>query len=58
MSRVRWPNRLAALSDMITAEATLVGVIDQFEVMMVVMLIVTPLVLFLRQSRPANQQGA
>ena len=48
---------LAALNDMITGQAAFVGVIDQFEVMMIAMLIVSPLVLFLRKPRPANQQG-
>jgi DHA2 family multidrug resistance protein len=45
---------LAALNDMITGQAAFVAVIDQFEVMMVAMLIVSPLVLFLRKPRPAN----
>jgi MFS transporter, DHA2 family, multidrug resistance protein len=49
---------LATLNDMITGQAALVGVIDQFKVMMIAMLIVSPLVLFLRKPRPANQQGA
>jgi DHA2 family multidrug resistance protein len=49
---------LAGLNDMITGQAALVGVIDQFKVMMIAMLIVSPLVLFLRKPRPANQQGA
>jgi MFS transporter, DHA2 family, multidrug resistance protein len=41
---------LAALNNMITGQAAFVGVIDQFEVMM----IASPLVLFLRKPRPAN----
>jgi DHA2 family multidrug resistance protein len=45
---------LAALNDTITGQAAFVGVIDQFEVMMIAMLIVSPLVLFLRKPRPAN----
>ncbi len=44
---------LAALNDMITGQAAFVGLIDQFEVMMIAMLIVRPLVLFLRKPRPA-----
>jgi MFS transporter, DHA2 family, multidrug resistance protein len=48
---------LATLNDMITGQAALVGVIDQFEVMMIAMLIVSPLVLLLRKPRPANQHG-
>jgi len=47
---------LASLNDMITGQAAFIGVIDQFEVMMIAMLIVSPLVLFLRKPRPANQQ--
>jgi DHA2 family multidrug resistance protein len=45
---------LAGLNDMITGQAAFVGVIDQFEVMMIAMLIVSPLVLFLRKPRPAK----
>jgi DHA2 family multidrug resistance protein len=45
---------LARLNDMITGQAAFVGIIDQFEVMMIAMLIVSPLVLFLRKPRPAN----
>jgi len=48
---------LATLNDTITGQAALVGVINQFKVMMIVMLIVSPLVLFLRKPRPAKQQG-
>jgi DHA2 family multidrug resistance protein len=44
---------LAALNDMITGQAAFVGVIDQFEVMMIAMLVVSPLVLFLRKPRSA-----
>ena len=46
---------LATLNDMIIGQAALIGVIDQFEVMMIAMLIVSPLVLFLRQPRSAIQ---
>ena len=48
---------LASLNDLITGQAAFIGVIDQFKVMMIAMLIVSPLVLFLRKPRPANQQG-
>jgi MFS transporter, DHA2 family, multidrug resistance protein len=41
---------LASLNDMITGQAAFIGVIDQFEVMMIAMLIVSPLVLFLRKA--------
>ena len=47
---------LAALNGMITGQAAFIGVIDQFEVMMIAMLIVSPLVLFLRTPRLANQR--
>jgi DHA2 family multidrug resistance protein len=45
---------LAALNNMVTGQAAFVGVIDQFELMMIVMLVVSPLVLFLRKPLPAN----
>ncbi len=47
---------LATLNDMVTGQAAFVGIIDQFKVMMIAMLIVSPLVLFLRKPRPAHQQ--
>jgi DHA2 family multidrug resistance protein len=46
---------LAALNDMVTRQAAVVAVIDQFEILMFAMLIVSPLVLFLRKPRPASQ---
>ena len=45
---------LAALNEMITQQAAVVAVIDQFKILMCAMLIVSPLVLFLRKPRPAN----
>jgi DHA2 family multidrug resistance protein len=48
---------LAMLNDMITGQAAFIGVIDQFEVMMIAMLIASPLVLFLRKPRLADRQG-
>ena len=45
---------LAALNEMITGQAAIVAVIDQFEILMFAMLIVSPLVLFLRKPRPAS----
>ena len=45
---------LAMLNDMITGQAAFIGVIDQFKVMMIVMLIVSPLVLFLRKPLAAG----
>ncbi len=49
---------LAMLNDMITGQAALIGVIDQFKVMMLAMLIASPLLLFLRKPNPAGQHGA
>ena len=45
---------LATLNEMITQQAAVVAVIDQFKILMFAMLIVSPLVLFLRKPRPAN----
>ena len=45
---------LAMLNDMVTGQAAVIAVIDQFEILMFAMLIVSPLVLFLRKPRPAN----
>ena len=44
---------LALLNDMVTRQAAMVAVIDQFKILMLAMLIVSPLVLFLRKPRPA-----
>ncbi len=46
---------LAHLNDMITGQAAFIGIIDQFKVMMIVVLTVSPLVLLLRQPRPVQQ---
>jgi DHA2 family multidrug resistance protein len=43
---------LAMLNDMVTRQAAVVAVIDQFKILMFAMLIVSPLVLFLRKPRP------
>jgi MFS transporter, DHA2 family, multidrug resistance protein len=49
---------LAALNGMITQQAAVVAVIDQFKILMFAMLIVSPLVLFLRKpGRPINTSG-
>lgn len=45
---------LAALNDMITQQAAIVAVIDQFKILMFAMLIVSPLVLFLRKPPLVN----
>jgi DHA2 family multidrug resistance protein len=44
---------LAALNEMVTQQAAVVAIIDQFKILMLAMLIVSPLVLFLRRPRPA-----
>jgi MFS transporter, DHA2 family, multidrug resistance protein len=41
---------LATLSDMVTGQAAVIAVIDQFKILMFVMLVVSPLVLFLRKT--------
>jgi MFS transporter, DHA2 family, multidrug resistance protein len=45
---------LAMLNDMVTQQAAVVAVIDQFKILMFAMLVVSPLVLFLRKPQPAN----
>ena len=45
---------LAALNEMITQQAAIVAVIDQFKILLLAMLIVGPLVLFLRKPQPLN----
>jgi DHA2 family multidrug resistance protein len=45
---------LAALNGMVTQQAAIIAVIDQFKILMFAMLIVSPVVLFLRKPRPAN----
>jgi DHA2 family multidrug resistance protein len=47
-------SKLAMLNDSLTGQAAFVGVIGQFEVMMIAMLVASPLVLFLRKPRLAN----
>jgi DHA2 family multidrug resistance protein len=46
--------KLAMLNDAITGQAAFVGIIGQFEVMMIAILIVSPLVLFLRKPLPVS----
>jgi DHA2 family multidrug resistance protein len=48
---------LATLNDMITGQAAFIGVIGQFKVMMIAMLIVSPLALLLREPRAKHRQG-
>jgi len=45
---------LAGLNEMITGQAAFIAVIDQFKILMVAMLVVSPLVLFLRKPVPTN----
>ncbi len=45
---------LAALNGMVTRQAATVAVIDQFEILMFAMLVVIPLVFFLRKPRPSG----
>jgi DHA2 family multidrug resistance protein len=45
---------LAGLNETITGQGAFVALIDQFKVLMIVMLIVSPLVLLLRKPRPIN----
>ncbi|WP_213940462.1 DHA2 family efflux MFS transporter permease subunit [Pseudomonas sp. dw_612] len=43
---------LAGLNEMITGQAAFIAVVDQFKILMVVMLVASPLVLFLRKPVP------
>jgi MFS transporter, DHA2 family, multidrug resistance protein len=45
---------LATINDLVTGQAAIVAIIDQFKVLLVALLIVSPLLLFLRKPRPAN----
>lgn len=45
---------LAGLNEAITGQAAIIAVIDQFKILMIVMLIASPLVLFLRKPQPTN----
>lgn len=47
------PN-LAMLNDLVTQQAAVVAIIDQFKILTLAMLIVSPLVFFLRKPRPAK----
>jgi DHA2 family multidrug resistance protein len=44
----------AALNEMTTGQAAFVAVIDQFKILMIVMLVASPLVVVLRKPRPTN----
>jgi len=43
---------LAALNDIVTQQAAIVALVDQFKILMLAMLVVSPLVLFLRKPQP------
>ncbi|WP_040065893.1 MFS transporter [Pseudomonas batumici] len=45
---------LAGLNEMITGQAALIAIIDQFKILMWAMLLVSPLVIFLRKPVPTN----
>jgi DHA2 family multidrug resistance protein len=45
--------QLAALNAMVTDQAVFIGLIGQFKLLMIAMLVVSPLVLLLRKPRPA-----
>jgi DHA2 family multidrug resistance protein len=49
---------LTGLNELITGQAAVIAVIDQFKILMIVMLIVSPLVLFLRKPQPNDVRGA
>jgi DHA2 family multidrug resistance protein len=48
---------LAGLNEAITGQAAVIAVIDQFKILMIVMLVVSPLVLCLRKPQPAKISG-
>jgi MFS transporter, DHA2 family, multidrug resistance protein len=45
---------LALLNDMVTQQAAIVAVIDQFKILMLAMLVASPLVFFLRKPKPVH----
>jgi MFS transporter, DHA2 family, multidrug resistance protein len=45
---------LATMNDLVTGQAAIVAIIDQFKILTLAILIVSPLALFLRKPRPAN----
>lgn len=49
-----FPGSLAQLNDMITGQAVFIGVIDQFKLLMIVMLLASPLTFFLRKPQPVH----
>jgi DHA2 family multidrug resistance protein len=45
---------LVQVNELVTGQAALIALIGQFKLLMIAMLIVSPLVLFLRKPRPVN----
>jgi DHA2 family multidrug resistance protein len=45
---------LAMMNDLVTGQAAIIAIIDQFKILLVALLIVSPLALLLRKPRPAN----
>jgi DHA2 family multidrug resistance protein len=45
---------VGALNEMITGQAAFIAVVDQFKILMLAMVVVIPLVVFLRKPGPAN----
>lgn len=45
---------LASMNELVTGQAAIVAIIDQFKILLVVALVASPLVLFLRKPHPAN----
>ncbi|SMF03425.1 MFS transporter, DHA2 family, multidrug resistance protein [Tistlia consotensis] len=46
---------LAGLNELVTGQAAVIAVIDQFKILMIVMLVASPLVLFLRRQPPPTR---
>lgn len=48
------PQALAAMNDLVTTQAAVVAILDQFKILMIVALVMSPLVLFLRTPRAGH----
>ena len=46
---------LAMMNDLVTSQAAVIAIIDQFKILMVALLVVSPLALLLRKPRPATK---
>jgi len=51
------PNGISALNSGVTRQAQMVAYIDDFKLMMVIVLVAAPLLLLLRKPRPARAPG-